>query len=345
MPTNHRWAASTRIAADNLGNWESLLRDQAGIVSLAQLRRYGHTRHAIAANVTAGRWRRILPRIYATFTGDLPRPAKLVAAVLYGGSHAVLSHQTAAEEWRMSAVRDGPIEITVPYTARATSQVPLVTVHRSRALRHSAIGVNPPRTRKTDTIVDLAVAQETPEKALYCVVDLVSGAAVSLGEMLECVQNRPPLRYRSMIKQGLELVGRGLMSALEVEFLENVERAHGIPEGARQTPFAVDGKTLWEDVVYDGVGVPLTVRLDGRATHSTAGVAFRDRRRDNAAELAGRSRLVYGWADVHTDPCAVATEVAAVLGRHGADLGLKACERCGRLEPAATLTRGGDLLR
>lgn len=75
----------------------------------------------------------------------------------------------------------------------------------------------------------------------------------------------------------------------------------------------VDGKTLWEDVTYDGAGAPLTVRLDGRASHSMAGVAFHDRRRDNAAELAGRSRLVYGWHDVHSDPC----EVAEVLARFG----------------------------
>jgi enoyl-CoA hydratase/carnithine racemase len=55
--------------------------------------------------------------------------------------------------------------------------------------------------------------------------------------------------------------------------------------------------TLWEDAVYDQCGVPLTVRLDGRM-HVLAHVAFRDRRRDNAAELAGRSEaLVSTLAD------------------------------------------------
>lgn len=75
----------------------------------------------------------------------------------------------------------------------------------------------------------------------------------------------------------------------------------------------VDGYTLWEDAVYDNLGVPLTVRLDGRAYHSHPEVAFRDRRRDNAAELAGRARLVFGWRDLREDACGAAREVLTVL--------------------------------
>lgn len=84
--------------------------------------------------------------------------------------------------------------------------------------------------------------------------------------------------------------------------------------------------TLYEDVVYDPVGVQLTVRLDGR-THLIADVAFRDRRRDNAAELAGRSRLVFGWRDLSADPCGGAEEVAQVLRRRGWPGQLSRCPR------------------
>jgi hypothetical protein len=79
--------------------------------------------------------------------------------------------------------------------------------------------------------------------------------------------------------------------------------------------------------VYDDVGVPLTVRLDGR-THLLDDVAFRDRRRDNAAELAGRSRLTFGWVDLSTDPCGGALEVLTVLRRHGWSGEFVWCERC-----------------
>jgi hypothetical protein len=307
-----------------------LLDEQAGVVSVAQLRAYGHTADDIAANLRAGRWRHVLSRVYSTFTGELPRPSKIHAALLYGGGEATLSHYTAAEEWRMVPIAERPVEITVPYTSSAVSQLPLVVVHRSRALQYTRLDTVPPRTKRTDTIIDLAVSQETHEAALNLVVDLVSQSAVSLPAMMECVRVRPPFRYRSTIDQALSLVRTGLMSALEVEYQQRVERAHGLPSGNKQTAFVVDGKTLWEDVTYDGCGAEVTVRLDGRATHSVAGVAFRDRRRDNAAELAGRSRLVYGWQEVHSDPCAVAKEVRAVLLRRGAVLPgpLTPCSGC-----------------
>lgn len=216
----------------------------------------------------------------------------------------------------MVPVADRPVEITVPYTSSAVSQLPLVRVHRSRALRFSTLPTTPPRTRLTDTIVDLAVAQRTAQDAMYQVIDHMSRQRVSVTEMATCLENRPPRRYRAAIRRGVELVRDGVMSALEAEYAA-VEAAHGLPQGQRQAPVEVDGKTLWEDVTYDGAGVALTVRLDGRRYHATPGVAFRDMRRDNAAELAGRSRLVYGWRDVHEDPCLVAAEVRTILWRHG----------------------------
>jgi hypothetical protein len=233
----------------------------------------------------------------------------------------------------MLPVESGPVEITGSYGSSAVSQPPLVRVHRSRALANTAVGTAPPRTRRTDTIVDLAVEAATAQAALHLVVDLVSRNAVGVPEMRECVAARPPRRYRAVIQNALDLVAGGLMSALEVEYLHRVERDHGLPEGRRQVPFVVDGKTLWEDLTYDDAGVALTVRLDGRATHSAAGVAFRDRRRDNVAELAGRARLTYGWRDMHQDPCGVAREVAAVLTRLGWCARV-ACECWCRLEAA-----------
>ncbi|WP_338422514.1 hypothetical protein [Amycolatopsis camponoti] len=318
VPQNCRWSTD-RIPDASRPDWLTLLSRQHGVVSLRQLRAHGHSPDDVLANLTAGRWQRVLPRIYAAFTGEPSRSALLSAALLYGGPHAVLSHHTAAEEWRLLPIADRPVEITVPYSSSAVSQPPSVVVHRSRALRHTTLDTTPPRTRGPDTILDLAVSQRTAREATMLVVDLVSRSSLPLQAVQDCFVLRPPYRHRAAIRRGLELIGNGLMSALEVEYLENVEEQHGLPRGDRQTPFAVDGKTLWEDVTYDGHGAAVTIRLDGRTTHATGGVAFRDRRRDNAAELAGRARLVYGWQDVHTSPCAVAAEVRRILLREGWD--------------------------
>ncbi|MFC7658632.1 hypothetical protein ACFQV8_22790 [Pseudonocardia benzenivorans] len=130
-----------------------------------------------------------------------------------------------------------------------------------------------------------------------------------------------------MLADAVALVRDGVHSALEELYASDVEAAHGLPAGRRQTPTSVDGFTLYEDVTYDHAGADVTIRLDGR-THLADGTAFRDRRRDNAAELAGRARLVYGWKDLSSDPCAAAREVATVLIRRGWPGRPTRCARC-----------------
>ncbi len=231
----------------------------------------------------------------------------------------MLSHTTAAEEWGMIESRPrGPVEVTVPYGRNAVSHPPGVILHRSRAFGHIAtIDAPLPRTSRADTIIDLATSEPTAEDAKRTLVDLAGRTSVSIGALAQQLVLRPPFRYRSALNRGIELVRGGALSALEAEYAERVESAHGLPEGARQVPFSVDGRVLWEDVAYDVAAAPLTVRLDGRTSHATPGIAFRDRRRDNAAELADRRRLVYGWAEVTDDPCGVAAEVLTILRRAG----------------------------
>ncbi len=329
MPTNARWSPRRRLSEEDEIRWNKLIAVQHGAASLAQLREFGVTGHAIAANVDADRWQRALPGVIVVFTGPLPRATRLAAAVLYGGPCSVLSHHTAAQEWGLVADdEDEPIHVTVPYGRSAVSHLPQVMVHRSRAFHHIATATEPPRTSREDTILDVAVAEPTAEQARNTLVHLVGSTRIALWRMHKQLEWRPPRRYRKAIKAGLDLVAGGAVSALEAEYVLNVEREHGLPAGRRQVPFGVDGVVLWEDVTYDDAGAALTVRLDGRRFHATSRVAFRDRRRDNAAELSGRARLVYGWHEVHENPCAVAGEVMRVLRREGWGGSGQRCPRC-----------------
>ena len=276
--------------------------------------------------VRACRWRPVVHGVYATFTGPLPRTSRIAAALLYGGAPAVLSHRTAAEEWGMLPPADGPVHITVPYHLHATHQDGLIVVHRSRAYRHIVVAAVPPRTSRADTAIDVAV-EEPNARCARAMLSQLMVTGVRPVDIERQLVARPPRRYRRALAAAVRLVREGVQSALEELYALEVEQAHGLPAARRQAPFTVDGITLWEDAVYDHIGVPLTVRLDGR-THVLAHVAFRDRRRDNAAELAGRSRLTFGWDDLSADPCGGAREVAAVLRRHGWDGHVRRCPRC-----------------
>jgi hypothetical protein len=298
--------------------WEQLVRDQHGLLDTDQLRLLDIGPGVIAANLRAQRWRRVLPRIYATFTGPLSREARITGALLYGGLRALLSHTTAAEEWRMLALDPlAPAHITVPYGCSAVSQPPHVVVHRSRAFPHLMVATDPARTSKADTVLDLATSEPDARTGMRRFIALATRGRVPVRELQRRLEERRPRRYGRALTDALRLLADGVQSALEQRYASDVESAHMLPIGQRQRPIVVDGRTFWEDVSYDMIGIPLTVRLDGRAFHDAPEVAFRDRRRDNAAELAGRHRLVYGWDEVTRDPCGVAAEVAAVLHRAG----------------------------
>lgn len=297
------------------------------MVHVRQLRAFGVTEAMLVAQVEADRWQWIVHGVYATFTGPLPPASRVSAALLYGGAAAVLSHGTAAAAWGLASADPGPVHITVPYGASAVSQGDLVVVHRSRAYRHIVVASDPPRTSTADTVIDVAVEEDDARAACRVLTGLMTGGRVRPLDVERRLVERPPRRYRRALAAAVGRVRHGVQSALEELYAVEVEQAHGLPPAVRQSPVVVDGTTLWEDAVYDHLGVPLTVRLDGR-THLRDDVAFRDRRRDNAAELAGRSRLIFGWADLSTDPCGGAREVAQVLRRHGWEGRLITCPAC-----------------
>lgn len=314
-----------------------LIGTQHGLVSATQLRRLGYPRSRIRYRLEKNRWRAVLRGVYQVGIAPLTEDAVLTAALLFGGGHAMLSHETAAAQWGLVRPSPGPVHITVPYgkssidptigSQPASSVEPVflgdsavhpgVVVHRSRAHRHIGVDRTFPCTAVSDTAIDVAVGQSTAREAYRSLIVTVTNGRIRLLDVRRRLSERPPRRYKRALEGAVRLLADGVQSALEYEYATRVELAHGFPTARRQGPVVVDGRTLYEDCDYSACGVPLIVRLDGRATHSMAEVAFRDRRRDNAAELEDRPRLVYGHEEVALDACGVAAEVEKVLVREG----------------------------
>ncbi|MDA3645086.1 type IV toxin-antitoxin system AbiEi family antitoxin domain-containing protein [Saccharopolyspora indica] len=315
------------IRESDLAEWELLNRSQHAVFTRRQLRKFGISHDAVRANVRANRWQRVHRGVIALFSGPLPRPARISAALLYADPPAVLSHQTAAQEWGWLPKDDGPIHVTVPYGTSAMAQEGVV-IHRSRAFQHIVVAHDPPRTSRADTVIDMAVAEADEKAAERTLLTVAAANRVAVDDIGARLVARPAYRYRTALDRAVRLLGEGLTSMLEARYFLDVEQAHGIPRAQRQVPRSAFGRKLLEDCSYEGIGVRLIVRLDGRAYHSDAETAFRDRRRDNAAELSGMARLVYGWRDVERNPCSVAREVVAVLRREGWRGPTRRCRRC-----------------
>lgn len=295
--------------------------DQEGVLTRAQALACGLSRSRISEHLRSGRWQRIHRGVYATFSGQVRRPCLLWAAVLCAGDGAVLSHETAAELWGLTERRGGPIRVLVP-PGRTPMPARGVLVRQSRqaiASRHPTR--RPPRTRVEDTVVDLTQSVGRVEDASAWLARAIGGRFTTADRLRDCLDRRPKLRWRTALTEAVRDAEEGSHSWLELAYLRDVERAHGLPRSQRQTRRST---RHYDDVRYRSFGV--RVELDGRAAHPEH-ERFRDMRRDNAAAMEGDLVLRYGSGDVGERPCQVAGQVAAML-RTGGWTGTP--RRCGR---------------
>ena len=132
----------------------------------------------------------------------------------------------------------------------------------------------------------------------------------------------------------LDDVAVGAESALELLYLRDVERPHGLPVGSRQMSRL--GLRYCSDVGYDEYRI--LVELDGQDGHAGTG-RFRDMRRDNRFAARHHTTLRFGFFDVVNHPCAVAGLVWSVLADRGRLDPFRHCPRC-RQVPLSELVLG-----
>jgi hypothetical protein len=142
--------------------------------------------------------------------------------------------------------------------------------------------------------------------------------------ILQAAESRHFLPQRALVRAVLGDVAAGARSPIEFDYLNLVERAHGLPTGRRQA----SRRGTEVDVRYDPYG--LLVELDGRLGHTGMG-RFRDMHRDNVATTDGLATLRYGKADIFGVPCEVADQVGRNLMLRGWEGPGHACDRCLRV--------------
>jgi hypothetical protein len=271
----------------------------------------------IKFRVRSGRWQKIYPGVYATFTGVAGRSPQLWAAVLSAGPGAVLSHETAAE---LHGLNDRPadaIHVTVP-RQRHIAPVSGVVIHRSARAIEAVDGyTNPPRTKVEETVLDLTQTARSFDDVCGWVTRAFARDLTDEARLEKAMSARPKLRWRADLDGLIVAANGGDHSVLEFRYHRDVERAHGLSEPDRQVPFTgPGGRRGRRDRVYQEYGV--VVELDGRLAHPGEH-QWRDKTRDNAAAVGGQQTLRYGWTQVRWEACATAVEVAKVLRRRGWD--------------------------
>jgi very-short-patch-repair endonuclease len=254
----------------------------------------------------------------------------------------MLSHETAAE---IHGIIDTPlgntIHITVPLRRRPGQLHPArgITIHRSSQSQPQLSGpFRLPRTRIEDTVLDLAGAAPTFDRAYGWISRAVSRRLVSVTALQTALAGRNRIRWRPWLSDALDDAGDGVDSSLERRYLADVERAHGLPRSQHQARRRLNGKTHYRDNWYAAYRV--VVEIDGPAYHQNERVQL-DKERDNRnLALDDVRTLRFDPVAVTERACDSAAMVAATLRRSGWPGLPRACRRTG-CAVGASPQRGG----
>jgi len=293
---------------------QELLELQCGVISRGQAIALGLSDQAVSRRLRTGSWQQLHLGVYATFTGEPGRTAVLWAAVLRSGPGAVLSHQTAAELYRLTDKLSSVVHVTVP-TGRRVRGAADLRIHRSSRIgvaRHPAL--LPPRTRVEETVIDLTQVSRSFDEAFHWLCQACGGRLTTAGHLRTVLSQRKKVRYRCEITAALAAIAEGVHSNLENHYVQNVERAHHLPVASRQARLILGARHCYLDNLYREFGVG--VELDGQATHRIQD-RWRDVHRDNALTGLGIITLRYNWADITERACQVAAEISTVLRTRG----------------------------
>jgi hypothetical protein len=295
-----------------------LLSVQAGIVDRGQAIDVGFSWDQISYRLRSGTWQRVHPGVYATFTGPLPRKARLWAAVRCAGDGAMVSHETAAEMHGMIDQPASAIHVTVPLSRRPARDRPLrgIVIHRSNQSRQQFLGpFNLPRTRIEDTVLDLVAAAPTFDHAYTWISRAVSRKLVSVAALRAALTERRRIRWRGWLIDALEDADHGVYSSLERRYARDVERAHGLPRSEHQAHRLLDGKVQYRDNWYPRYRV--VVEIDGPDYHQNERVQL-DKDRDNRnLALDDVKTHRFGPVGVTERACQSAALIAVTLQRNG----------------------------
>ena len=290
------------------------------MLSTEQIAGQGLSRRAVERLVRQGHWQRLDRSVYLTEAGAPSWPAQAWAGVLLGGDRARLAGTAAGFLHGLVTEEPLPITVLVPRTQVTRTRHPWWFRREVDGLRHPRSPGSPPRTTVEDTVLDLC-DEGTASQVVGWVTAAVQARRTTPGQLRRALRGRRRVRHRQLLTELLADVAAGAESPLELRYLRDVERGHGLPASVRQ-----DGRHAFRrDVVYRRYGV--VVELDGRLGHEGAG-RFRDMWRDNVTALGGEVTLRYGSYDVAGRPCAVAGQVAAVLQQRGWDGWCARCPRC-----------------
>ena len=210
------------------------------------------------------------------------------AAVLYAGPGAMLSHQTAAELWKLTDTPSSLIHVTVPGDRRVRRRAGIAIHMSARASAAVHPSRNLPRTRLEETVIDLWESAQNLDNAVSWVTSALGRRLTTQDKLRDAMAARSRVQRRKLLAELLSPDAAGIHSVLEYRYVRHVERPHGLSGATKQASARRNGRNEYRDQLYAEYGT--AIELDGRLAHP-GDTRWNDIRRDNAAAAIGITTL------------------------------------------------------
>ncbi len=299
----------------------------------------GLTRAAMRWALQRGRWQRMHHGVILTRPGPVDWITRAAAALLFYGEAAALDGPSAgvlhglvaapSGLWPVDHLGGPPIHVRVPAQNRPARQ-PGVVLRRSDVGR--IVETWPRRTAYDTTVIDLIALIDRPDRGRSDEMTSLLASALrsrrtTPGRLLAELEGRQRFARRAVVRDILTDLAGGAESTLEVRFVRDVLRRHGLPCGVGQWPASVlpspptglgPGTSQADRRRFDR-SIPryrVLFELDGELYHYGARRAV-DRHKSSAAARAGWLLLRYGWDECTGGACLAAAEIGDELARRG----------------------------
>lgn len=264
------------------------VRHQHGVITRRQLRALGVNDDAVDYRVQIGRLQRLHRGVYAVDHRAPSQYARMLAAVLACGDHAVLGWTSAAVLWGLLRADDGaPIDVIVQRRVRQPSGL---SIHRSSTLAAAArtrqFGI--PVTTPAHTLLDLA--QTADARTL--------SRAIRQAEVRGLVKHQALVELATTSRRGAPALRAALApgptatrSSLEDAVVDALRGRSGTPSFTTNT--RISGREV--DLYFPKLD--LAVELDSERYHDTPQAQWDDARKQAHLESAGHRVLRVPFAD------------------------------------------------
>jgi Transcriptional regulator, AbiEi antitoxin len=304
---------------------------QAHVVTRDQALGHGLSRHSISRLLESGVWRRLTRGLFLTVPLEPSWDSLAWAGVLLGGQFARLGPESSGFLHQLLPEAPDPPDVLVPRERRVEVVGPWQFIRETPGVRPARSVQDPPRLTVECTVLDLADARDTGE-VIQLITTAVQRRLTTVRKLRRELDGRARHRHRALLRDLLFDVGVGAESPIELRYLRDVERPHGLPKGTRQQ--SRSGLLYLTDVDYEEYGV--IVELDGRVGYEGVG-QFRDMDRDNRHALVDALTLRYGSYDLAARPCGVAYQVYCALAARRYLEAFLRCRRCSAVPESGLL--------